>query len=273
MYSYILPTVISLPLGYNCRIFLPCDSLISRLVKGIDYEISINIKAYREKNIFFEKTIEIDKKNKIQNLDFLIPDQQNHSKFAGYAELEIYEKNKKIIFKNRAALNFYSIFFKEGKKSFLSDNAYKFGSPTVINQMSVIKKYLDAYPTVTIDKKIDLGETIVMINPYPKEIVASLVTNDNRSINKIKINSQSSKEVSLCDLLDEKEIFWQGHIQIKATNRIITFNYKHSLKNNKIISDYEHLDPYRGEPTFLPSFQLLRIKIGQILDKYRFNSR
>jgi hypothetical protein len=267
MYSYILPSVISLPLGYNCRIFLPCSSLISRLDKETDYEIAINIKAYREKNIFFEKTIEINKKDKIKNIDFLILDQQNNSKFAGYAELEIYEKNKKIIFKNRAALNFYSIFFKDGKKSFLSDNAYKFGSPTVINQMSIIKKYLDAYPTVTIDKKKDLGETIVMINPYPKEIVASLVTNDNRLINRIKINSQSCKEINLYNLLDENENFWQGHIQIKATNRIITFNYKHSLKNNKIISDYEHLDPFRGEPTFLPSFQLLRIKIGQIFEK------
>ena len=71
----------------------------------------------------------------------------------------------------------------------------------------------------------------------------------------------------------EKESFWQGHIQIKANNRIITFNYKHSLKKDKIISDYEHLDPYRGEPTYLPPFQLLRINNGQIPDKYRFNPR
>lgn len=269
MFSYILPSAISLPLGYNCRIFLPTSSLISRLNKVSDYEIAIEVKAYREGSIFFEKKITISEKNKVQNIDFLIPDQQNYSKFAGYAELEIYEINKKLIFQNRAALNFYSIFFNEGKKSFLSDNAYKFGSPIVINQMSVIKKYLDAYPTVTINKKIDLGETIVMINPYPKIIIASLVTNDARSINRIRIHPQSSKEISLNNLLSEKENFWQGHIQIKATNRIITFNYKHSLKDNKIISDYEHLDPYRGEPTFLPAFQLLRIKIGQLFERIK----
>ena len=62
--------------------------------------------------------------------------------------------------------------------------------------MSIIKKYIDAYPTVTIDKKNDLGETVVMINPYPKEIIASLVTNDDRLINRIKIKSQSSVEVT-----------------------------------------------------------------------------
>ena len=269
MFSYILPSAISLPLGYNCRIFLPINNLILRLNKVLEYQIAIQVKAYREGSKFFEKKIVIDQNNNTPNIDFVIPDQQNHSEFAGYAELEIYEINKKLIFKNRAVLNFYSIFFKEGKKSFLSDNAYKYGSPTVINQMSIIKKYIDAYPTVTIDKKNDLGETVVMINPYPKEIIASLVTNDDRLINRIKIKSQSSVEVNLIELLEEQESFWQGHLQIKATNRIITFNYKHSLKNKKIISDYEHLDPYRGEPTFLPAFQLLRIKIGQIFEKIK----
>ncbi len=271
MFSYILPSAISLPLGYNCRVFLPTSNLISRLNNISEYEIAVEIKAYREGHNFFEKKIIINKNNYIPNIDFLIPDQQNYTEFPGYAELEIYEVNKKLIFENRAVLNFYSIFFKEGKKSFLSDNAYKFGSPTVINQMAIIKKYLDAYPTVTIDKKKDLGETVVMINPYPKEIIASLTTNDGRNINGIKIKPQSSKEINLNELLADKEKFWQGHIQIKATNRIITFNYKHSLKDKKIISDYEHLDPYRGDPTFLPIFQLFRIKVGEFLEKLKIN--
>jgi hypothetical protein len=271
MYSYILPTIISLPLGYNCRIYLPFDGLMSRLHKKFqDYEIIISLKAFREKNIFFEKKIIINKKSTLKNIDFLILDQQDESKFPGYAELEIFETNKKMIFSNRAALNFYSIYFKRDKKSFLSDNAYKFGSPTAINQMSIIKKYLDAYPTITIDKKKDMGETLVMINPYPKDIVGSIITNDGRSLSKIKVRSLSCKEINLKDLMSEKESFWQGHIQIRTSNRVITFNYKHSYQDNKVISDYEHLDPYRSEPTFLPSFQLLRIKIGKLFKVFNF---
>ena len=42
-----------------------------------------------------------------------------------------------------------------------------------------------------------------------------------------------------------------------------TFNFKHSFKNKKIISDYEHLDPFRGEETYIPLTKFLRNKIGE----------
>jgi hypothetical protein len=268
MYSYLLPSAISLPLGYNCKIFFTRSNLNQRIISNINYEILVSIKAYREGEIFFKKEITLDKENKLTKIDININDQQNLSKFSGYAELEIFEINKKPVFKSRAVLNFYSIYYSDNKKSFLSDNAYKYGSPAVINQISYIKKYLDAYPTITIDRVKDLGETIVLINPYNKNIYASLLTNDGRKINGVLIKSRSSKEINLSSLLINDEKFWSGHIQIKASNRIITFNYKHSFKDNKIISDYEHLDPFRGDPTFVPFTRFIRIKMGEIIEKF-----
>ena len=60
-----------------------------------------------------------------------------------------------------------------------------------------------------------------------------------------------------------EETKWSGHMQLTASNRIVTFNFKHSFKNKKIISDYEHLDPFRGEETYMPLTRSLRNKIGK----------
>ena len=268
MYSYILPAAISLPLGYNCRISLPMSAIKERMNKKIDrFNITFSIIAYREGEVFFEKKISLNEKTK-DSVEIDIPDQKNFSDKSGFAELEILENDKKLIFGSRLTLSFYSIFFSDNKKSFLSDNAYKYGSPSVINQMSSIKRYLDAYPTVTIDKNKDLGETLVLINPYPKKIFASIVTYDKRTINGVLVNPYSSKEVSLSQLLNVHEKNWEGHIQIKAKNRLITFIYKHSLKDNRLISDYEHLDPFRGDPTCIALTQLLRNKIGDFFKSF-----
>ena len=58
---------------------------------------------------------------------------------------------------------------------------------------------------------------------------------------------------------------WKGHIQIYATNRLITFNYKHDINDSKCISDFEHLDPYRLEDTTLSLSKLARIKVGNLI--------
>ena len=71
--------------------------------------------------------------------------------------------------------------------------------------------------------------------------------------------------ISLAPLLLKGEEMWAGQIQITATNRVITFNVKHSFKDPTNISDHEHLDPYRGEPTHFPATQWLRLRLGKWL--------
>jgi hypothetical protein len=71
--------------------------------------------------------------------------------------------------------------------------------------------------------------------------------------------------VSLEGLIEDGETGWCGQIQITATNRVITFDLKHSLREPDLISDHEHLDPYRGEPTHFPASRWLRLKAGKWL--------
>ena len=161
----------------------------------------------------------------------------------------IIDKIVETLLKNKLGKKIFNkIYIEENVNNNIDEEYKSTNDNAIIKEAIILKKKYGTSLSFLIGKVIALGKDYLL--------------NVDRYLDIIRANWNK-----------EKESFWQGHIQIKATNWIITFNYKHSLKNNKIISDYEHLDPYRGEPTFLPSFQLLRIKIGQILDKYRFNSR
>jgi len=264
MFPYIYTTIVTLPLGYNTKVIIPVKALKERISKDYhDFEVEVKFTGFREGKIFHDELKIINKASQ-GFLEFEIEDQDKFSQFPGYAELSFIEKNKKSIFTDRQAMSFYTTYYHKNKKSFLSDNAYKFGSPATINQMASIKKYIDAYPTVTIDKRKDLDESLVFINPYKRKIKSYIISSDGRKIENIIISPFSAKEILLSKLLKENESCWQGHVQLTASNRLITFNFKHSYSNKKIISDYEHLDPFRGDPTYIPLTKFLRQKIGSL---------
>ena len=106
---------------------------------------------------------------------------------------------------------------------------------------------------------------MMFINPYKKKIACKIIDEDQNSIN-IVIPSESVRELNLeyFARLKSNDI-WKGHIQIYATNRLITFNYKHKLDDNNLISDFEHLDPYRLENTTYSFSELARIKLGNLI--------
>ena len=179
--------------------------------------------------------------------------------------MKLFQKIKNLFLKNNLGISFYSIFSYKNKKTFISDNAFKTGSPNVIYQISKIKRFVDTYSAINIDFKKLLGETMMFINPYKKKIACKIIDEDQNSIN-IVIPSESVRELNLeyFARLKSNDI-WKGHIQIYTTNRLITFNYKHKLDDNNLISDFEHLDPYRLENTTYSFSELARIKLGNLI--------
>ncbi|WP_020169090.1 hypothetical protein [Candidatus Pelagibacter communis] len=161
----------------------------------------------------------------------------------------IIDKIVETLLKNKLGKKIFNkIYIEENVNNNIDEEYKSTNDNAIIKEAIILKKKYGTSLSFLIGKVIALGKDYLL--------------NVDRYLDIIRANWNK-----------EKESFWQGHIQIKATNWIITFNYKHSLKNDKIISDYKHLDPYRGEPTYLPPFQLLRINNGQILDKCRFNPR
>ena len=262
-----IPSISSLPSGYDCLVASPFDKVCKNLLDG-------NGRVIQKISIFSEgKCIE----SLEQNHEFIDGDliggnsqpfiwkDQLEPGVSGYLENSFRIEDEKPLFRSNNVLPFYSIYSKPGKKSFFSDNAYLYASPPVISQIAEYGQYIDGYAVARVDRERDYGESIIFINPYRKPLKAEIITADHRSIERIRVPPPSSRLVSLESLLNQDEIRWSGQLQITATNRVITFSVKHSFCDPTIISDHEHLDPYRGEPTHFPATRWFRLRLGKWL--------
>ena len=180
----------------------------------------------------------------------------------GYLEMFVSSPEGDSIFRSKLVLGLYSIYSAQGKKSFFSDNAYKYGAPPVITMMAEFGRFIDGYPAVHIDRDNGIGETLVLINPYKRPILANIKSSDKRSLPRLRIPAESVKNVDLSHFLEPEENTWMGEIQLTANNRLITFSIKHDYSDPTLISDHEHLDPYRSDPTFLPMTLHMRRWLG-----------
>ena len=271
MYHYLLPLIIAFPRGYDVNVIIPLWQISDRLVLNKQVEILIKCNLINDSQILIkkEKIINLSKENfekKTESFKFNEIEGLNNP---SYIEVEIVSKNNNLIFKNNNGLSFYSIFSSKLKKTFFSDNAFKTGAPNVIFQISKIKKFVDTYSAINVNKSKYLGETMLFINPFKKKIVCKIVDELNNSLELI-IPPESCRQKKMNYFNDFRKINnWHGHVQIYATNRLITFNFKHKLDDDQLISDFEHLDPYRLENTTVSLSELARIKVGNFIKKLR----
>jgi hypothetical protein len=272
-WSYLLPTITSLPIGYDCTIPIPADTLARRTTVAAGV-IRVSHRVYREGEIVDEGEREIVLKG--GGVEGKPPEPlvwrdrgAAWDAYSGFAEVGFRAADEREIFASKAALPFYAVYSAPGKKSFFSDNAYKYGSPPVISQIAAFGRFVDGYPVVHLDRDRDLGETITLINPYMRPVLAQLVSQDRRTLGKIKVPPLSARNLRLIELLAPGERSWFGQIQLTASNRLVTYDVKHSLRDPTLISDHEHLDPFRADPTHLPLFQALRQRVGKYIQVHR----
>jgi hypothetical protein len=271
--SLIYPTVVSLPLGYDCTVVPPVQQICGRLTVD-EATVNLNISVYQEGELRHETEFQLDYRGGRYvgepPAPFVWADQAElGATHPAYLEMTASEPDKAAIFNSKVVVGIYSLYAKAGKKGFVSDNAYKYGAPPVIAQVAKFGRYVDAYPVIHLDRMRDLGETIVMINPYHKPILADLRTADGRKARRLRIPPQSARNVNLEMLLEPGEDAWHGHVQMTANNRMITFNLKHSMKDPLLISDHEHLDPFRADATHMPAFRRMRNALGRAIARRR----
>ncbi|MBR44962.1 MAG: hypothetical protein CMM31_00435 [Rhodospirillaceae bacterium] len=266
-YSYMIPSISSLPSGYDCTVAPPIERLADNLIGGTGRVVQ-NIAVYSEgEQVAQQEALHVFERGKrVSDAPpaFVWQDQFPPG-VSGYLETSFRIEEEAPLFASNAVLAFYSIYGKAGKKSFFSDNAYLYAAPPVIAQIAEYGQYIDGYPVVRIDRDRDYGESIIFINPYHKPLKAGIVTAESGAISGIRVPPLSTRMVSLEPLLQGEARSWNGQIQITATNRVITFDVKHSLRDSTVISDHEHLDPYRGEPTHFPATRWFRLRVGKWL--------
>lgn len=266
-FHYLYPTISALPAGYDCTIVLPVKGIADRIAGN--GAVSCRFTVFFEGEDVFERVAVLNFENgKLVGetaAPFVWKDGTDKwGDRAGFIEFDIRSVDDREIFSTKRVLGFYSIYSKPGKKSFFSDNAYKFAAPPVINQIAAYQRFVDGYPVIHLDRDRDLGETVTLINPYKKPVLVQIHTCDGRRPVRQRVPPLSARLVRLAGLLDPQERSWMGQIQLTANNRLVTYHVRHSLKDPQIISDHEHFDPYRGDPTHLPATQWLRQAVGRI---------
>jgi hypothetical protein len=264
--TFVFPAIVPLPLGYDCTFPVDINRLSARLAVP-DAELSVVVRRYYEGSIVEESDQRVRfEAGKVvsgapQELVWLDAGERGES-FPSFAEVAIGSADDTPIFYNRQIVTNYSIYTKPGKKTFFSDNSYKYGSPPIITMMAKLGRFVEGYPTVHLDRDRDCGETLTLINPYLRPVLVRIATHDGREPIKMRVPPQSVRPVPLVQLLRQNESRWLGRLQITANNRLITFHIRHSLADSQLISDHEHLDPFRAERTHLPATEAARIALG-----------
>ncbi len=271
--SFVFPTVVSLPLGYDCTFPIDIYRVTNRLAVP-NAELRVTTRRYYEGNVVDESEQRLQFENgklvsgKPQSVVW--SDASQHGEmFPSFAEIGMSSVNDVPVFSNRLAVSNYSIYTKPGKKAFFSDNAYKYGAPPIISMMAKLGRFVEGYPAIHLDRARDCGETLLLINPYLRPVLVRVVSSDEREPLKLRVPPQSVRVVPLVDFLREGEDQWLGRIQLTANNRLITFHTRHSLADAGVISDHEHLDPFRTERTHLPMSEAVRISLGSTLRRLR----
>jgi hypothetical protein len=265
-YSFLFPMIVAMPRGYDLTVVVPTGSVEQYLSeKDCELVCDYTIKSEGQTLRTLSRRIRFENGKFVgERAEFLVIAEEEFASAPGpcYLEFSMYEPSDREVFTARIVHGWYSIYSKPGKKSFFSDNAVKYGSPPIISMIAQFRKYVDGYPVVHLDRKRDFGESILLINPYGRPIVVEVAAHDGRSLPRSKVPAGSARWIDLGALLRDDEEEWLGQVQITASNRLVTFETKHRFADASVISDHEHLDPYRADPTHIPATLKARIVAG-----------
>ena len=269
--NYIVPRVYLLPSGYDLRLTPPFPAYGLVLRKGTGRLICA-ARIYHEGEVLREisQTVEFSDGHIVGDdpTPILWGDMGPEcSETPGFMEYEVQTEDGVADILDYIGPVSYGTYSASGRKSVLADGPMKYASPPVIGQIAEYGQFVDGQAVVRLDRKRDYAESIALINPYHRPILVNVLGHDGRKLPRLRVPPLSCRYARLIDLLEPDEDEWVGHVQLTATNRILTFDVKHSLLDPTLYSHFEHLDPFRAEATHVPLFQLMRYKIGWFLTR------
>lgn len=272
-YDYLVPSIVAFPSAVQCHLPIPWDQIGSQLADGTGAVI-VRFFAIGEGEVFEEREREVSfAKGTVLGEtpapDVFEPFSRNPMDAPGFIECSVRTVDGQPSFAAKSPLNFYSIYAAPRQKSYFSDNAWKYASPLVVRQIAEYGQFADGYPAVRIDRDRDLSMSVILINPYMKDIVCRVFSHDDRTPLRSKVPAMSARRVELQDFLKDGERRWHGQIQLTANNRLVTYILWHSMRDPAVVSDLEHLDAYRGEETHIPATLQLRRKLGAFVGHNR----
>ena len=276
--SYLIPIIAWLPYGYDCSVVMPPEA-VSRLLPERSGVIVRTWTAFSDGKVVAggedEITLSGGRAAEIgtRNVVWRGSETANWPVDGGYLEVAVRTADGEPRFRSNRPPSFYNVYSAPGRKTFFACHRRKFGSPQVIGQIAAFGRYVDAYPVIHIDRKRDLADSLVLINPYAKPILARILTDDGRSFPRLRVKPMTARMIDLATLISPDGPRWLGQIQLTANNRLLTHIVKHSLVDPTRIGTFEHLDPFRADPTHVPLFRWIRLQVGAVLRSRRRAAR
>lgn len=268
-YNYLVPRISPLYPGYSCTGFVNAEALSQRLRDGTGVLDHV-IRVYRESTVVHEarQTLEFrdgEPLNEISERFHWSAAGADWGEVPGFLEEDIRTADGSLRFVTKYNRPAYVMNWAPGRKTYLINLSPKFADQRVIEQIATFGRFIDTCSTVWIDRERDYGHSFILVNPFTKPIVARFQSEDGRVLRGNRVPAQSARIVRSDRLLAPDEKSWRGQVQITASNRLLVADCKHALSDPGQVTDMEHLDPYRTDPTHFPAFQWLRQRIGRAL--------
>ena len=267
--NYIVPRLYLLPPGYDFHLEPPYHSIGNTLMDG-SAKLNCITRVLHEGEVIHEacQTVEYKNAELISDIPNPIVWHDSSDKWGGqpgYLEFDIQTADGEMSIVDYIGPVSYGTYHASHRKSVFADAPMKYASPPTIGQIAEYRKFVEGQAIVRIDRERDYGESIALINPYRRPILVSILSHDGRHLPRLRVPPNSCRFARLENLLKDDEPSWVGHVQLTATNRIVTFDLKHSLQDPTLLSHLEHLDPFRADPTHMPAFKWFRIWVGRFL--------
>jgi len=155
-------------------------------------------------------------------------------------------------FRTMFAPSFYTVFDSDSDKSFFNDNALKYANTVVIYQIEAFNSWVEGYPACAIDRSLDAGQSVLLINPHERPAVVSIELEGIPQVNKFRIGASSARRIDFAALLPPDRIQWTGQAFVWGTNRVNMFFVSHKLSAPHSITTMEHSEVFRGEHAYVP---------------------
>lgn len=272
-YQYFIPQIsVAPPDGYQLREELLTDAMAGLLNVG-EAELAVERRLFtdgREVGRYPSRLILQDGEwsgdGATFDLDSIDDGAWQKGESVGYVETHISLESPGLFASPFVPPN-YRLYYGPARKTFFSDSALKYGNTVVIYQIQAFGQWVEGYPLAGVDREADIGESVVLINPFTRPATVRIDLVGIEKGTKVRVDPMHARRVPVADLIGD-DPRWHGQILVSGRARLITMFAKHSLADPCQITTVEHSDPYRGEPTHIPLTLRLRQSIGGAIHQW-----
>ena len=246
LYTYVSPLIFPIfprPVGQLVMGLYLQDLLDKYAVLTKPTTLNITARAFKDGDLFSQEDLEVICENgKVSEPTFC---REYELDSLGYLEVEITATES--IFRRIHIEPGYGLIVnpKRGWLNLIHD--VKYARPLIIESVKAVSEFCAVHGAAHFDRNSNHGNSILLLNPYKKDIVAKLTTASGKT-QKAKIKPHSARLVSLEPIVSEDT--WDC-LMLTANNRLPVWDVKHAADDPDRVFSVDHLDMYRGGATYV----------------------